>query len=65
MSLGVGTLVDPTLCRADRLVGQVLGDVGSLPPIYIVIEISYFLLRTLLGVRSEGDKKATKVREYT
>jgi translation initiation factor 2 subunit 3 len=26
--IGVGTTVDPTLTRADRLVGQVLGEVG-------------------------------------
>lgn len=32
--IGVGTLIDPTLCRADRLVGQVLGTVGKLPNIY-------------------------------
>lgn len=32
--IGVGTMIDPTLCRADRLVGQVLGSVGSLPKIY-------------------------------
>ena len=54
-------MVDPTLCRADRLVGQVLGAVGALPEIYIVLEISFFLLRRLLGVRTEGDAKAAKV----
>jgi translation initiation factor 2 subunit 3 len=32
--IGVGTRIDPTLCRADRLVGQVLGAVGKLPQIY-------------------------------
>ena len=32
--IGVGTKIDPTLCRADRLVGQVLGAVGTLPAIY-------------------------------
>ena len=60
--LGVGTKIDPTLCRADRMVGQVLGAVGHLPDIYTELEISYFLLRRLLGVRTEGDKKAAKVR---
>ena len=59
--LGVGTKIDPTLCRADRLVGQMLGTVGHLPNIYVEFEISYFLLRRLLGVRTEGDKKAAKV----
>ena len=29
--IGVGTTVDPTLTRADRLLGQVLGEVGKLP----------------------------------
>jgi len=57
----VGTKIDPTLCRADRLVGQVLGAVGALPFIYTELEISYFLLRRLLGVRTEGDKKGAKV----
>jgi translation initiation factor 2 subunit 3 len=79
--IGVGTRIDPTLCRADRLVGQVLGAVGKLPKIYtgkvslsnivhltdtfflsynIELEISLFLLRRLLGVKTE-DKKQTKV----
>jgi len=60
---GVGTKIDPTLCRADRMVGQVLGAVGALPEIFTELEISYFLLRRLLGVRTEGDKKAAKVGE--
>ncbi|KAJ7430415.1 translation initiation factor eIF2 gamma subunit [Mycena galericulata] len=60
--IGVGTQIDPTLCRADRLVGQVLGAVGTLPKIYIELEISLFLLRRLLGVKADvGDKKQTKV----
>lgn len=54
-------MIDPTLCRADRMVGQVLGSVGCLPDIYVEIEISYYLLRRLLGVRTEGDKKGAKV----
>lgn len=59
--IGVGTQIDPTLCRGDRLVGQVLGAVGTLPDIYTEIEISYHLLRRLLGVRTEAGKKAAKV----
>lgn len=60
--IGVGTKIDPTLCRADRLVGQVLGEVGKLPDIYTELEVNFFLLRRLLGVKSEGDKQATKVK---
>jgi translation initiation factor 2 subunit 3 len=63
--IGVGTLIDPTLCRADRLVGQVLGEVGKLPEIFTELEISFFLLRRLLGVKAEGGdgKTATKVQK--
>ncbi|KZV83400.1 hypothetical protein EXIGLDRAFT_728408 [Exidia glandulosa HHB12029] len=58
--IGVGTRMDPTLCRADRLVGNVMGAVGQLPGVYLELEISMFLLRRLLGVKSD-DKKQTKV----
>ncbi|KAG1822676.1 translation protein [Suillus subaureus] len=65
--IGVVIKIDPTLYRADRLVGQVLGAVGKLPKVYTSgpnenseLEISLFLLRRLLGVRTE-DKKQTKV----
>ena len=46
------------------MVGHVLGEVGSLPDIFTEIEISYFLLRRLLGVRTEGDKKGAKVSGF-
>jgi translation initiation factor 2 subunit 3 len=89
--IGVGTTMDPTLTRADRLVGQVLGEVGSLPDVYVELEvctifcsfmildgqnsivvmhyvsnrfalqINFFLLRRLLGVRTKGTEKAGKV----
>eukprot|EP01059_Diplonema_ambulator_P017416 TRINITY_DN29428_c0_g1_i1.p1 TRINITY_DN29428_c0_g1~~TRINITY_DN29428_c0_g1_i1.p1 ORF type:complete len:469 (+),score=137.57 TRINITY_DN29428_c0_g1_i1:64-1470(+) len=54
--IGIGTKIDPTLTRADRLVGQVLGEPGKLPEIYSELEISFFLLRRLLGVKTDGDK---------
>lgn len=60
--IGVGTIVDPALCRADRLLGQVVGSRGHLPSIYVDLEINYFLLRRLLGVKSEVQKQA-KVRK--
>ena len=45
--------VDPTLTRADRLVGQVLGEVDALPDVFTELEINFFLLRRLLGVRTQ------------
>merc|ERR1712228_827196 len=61
--IGVGTLIDPTLTRADRLVGQVLGSVGHLPQIYTEIEVSYYLLRRLLGVKTAEGEKQGKVQK--
>ena len=63
--IGVGTKIDPTLCRGDRMTGQVLGSVGTLPDILTDLEISFFLLRRLLGVRVEGDKKGAKVQKLS
>ncbi|KNC50247.1 eukaryotic translation initiation factor 2 subunit 3 [Thecamonas trahens ATCC 50062] len=59
--IGVGTLIDPMHCRADRLVGKMLGAVDQLPACYVELEISFFLLRRLLGVRTEGKAKGSKV----
>ena len=39
--IGVGTTMDPTLTRADRLVGQVLGEVGSLPDVFVELEVMF------------------------
>jgi len=61
--IGVGTLLDPTLTRADRLVGQVLGSVGNLPDIFTELEVSYYLLRRLLGVKTAEGEKAGKVQK--
>ena len=47
--IGVGTKIDPTLTRADRLVGQVLGLKDQLPHVFTEIEVSCYLLRFLLG----------------
>jgi translation initiation factor 2 subunit 3 len=56
--IGVGTRIDPTLCRADRLVGFVVGLKGRLPDIYVEIEVNYYLLRRLLGVKTADGKQA-------
>eukprot|EP00760_Papus_ankaliazontas_P038785 PhM_4_TR9307/c0_g1_i1/m.24446/K03242/EIF2S3; translation initiation factor 2 subunit 3 len=59
--IGVGTGMDPTLTRGDRLVGQVLGDIGTLPDIYDEIEVSFFLMRQYVGVKSDASEQARKV----
>ena len=60
--IGVGTTLDPSLCRADRFAGQVLGRPGSLPEIYIQLTVSFQLFQRLLGVvRNKGPE--TKISQ--
>ncbi len=57
--IGVGTKIDPILTRKDRLIGQILGLRGQLPDVFTKVEVSYFLLKRLLGVRAaEGERPA-------
>jgi len=57
--IGLGTGIDPTLTRTDRLVGNVIGDPNHLPDIFGELEINFFLLRRLLGVKTDGDSKGS------
>ena len=59
--IGVGTKIDPTLTRADRLVGHVLGLRGNLPEVYSEVLIDFYLLRRLLGVKTSDGGKGAKV----
>jgi translation initiation factor 2 subunit 3 len=46
--IGVGTLVDPALCRADRLLGMVMSSVGKGPSVYVEIKAEGGCLLPLL-----------------
>ncbi|TBU12438.1 subunit gamma of translation initiation factor 2 [Hamiltosporidium tvaerminnensis] len=51
--IGVMTEMDPTYCRADKLVGQVMGIKGKLPEIYVEIEVEYKLFQKILSTQKE------------
>ena len=57
--IGVGTNMDPSLTIADLLVGNIIGYPNSLPDVYDELEIDYYLLRRLVGVKNvdEGNDK--------
>lgn len=40
-----------------------LGAVGTLPDVYSVVEVKFYLLRRLLGVKTDGDTKKAKVQK--
>jgi len=63
--IGVGTKIDPTLTRADRLVGQVLGLRDHLPDVFTDVEITFYLLRRLLGVKTQEGTKQAKVQKLS
>ena len=48
--IGVGLTLDPSLCRNDKLQGQVLGQPGTLPEIYLSFTVHFTLFKHLLGV---------------
>lgn len=62
--IGVGTLMDPSLTIADSLVGNIIGFPGQLPNVYCELEISYYLLKRLVGVKTvqnDENKKINKI----
>ncbi|WUR03837.1 translation initiation factor 2 subunit gamma [Vairimorpha necatrix] len=58
--IGVGTEIDPSFCKSDRLVGQVMGLKGSLPPIRLNISINYELFQKTIA----HDKQDLKIKEH-
>ena len=59
--IGVGTTLDPCLCRADRLAGQVIGRPGSLPDVYLQLTVHFTLWQRLLGVVQAGSGGDTRI----
>jgi translation initiation factor 2 subunit 3 len=62
--IGIGTKLDPSMTREDTLVGQCVGNPGSLPPTWNELSIKFNLLKRVVGVAKEVEVKAIKVREY-
>lgn len=55
--IGVGTTLDPYFCKADRMAGQLLGAMGTLPKVYCMTNIEFVQFEELPG--SKGKKKAS------
>jgi translation initiation factor 2 subunit 3 len=50
--IAIQTTIDPSLTKADRLVGQILGIPGHLPDVYESIIISYCIMNRVVGINS-------------
>ena len=56
----VGTTLDPSLAKGDRLTGRLVGTAGTLPPVSQKVRLKVTLLDRVLGTK--GDLKVEKVR---
>jgi len=48
--IGVGTLLDPSLTKADSLIGSVAGKPGTLPPVWDELTMEAHLLERVIGL---------------
>ncbi len=49
--VAIGTELDPSLTKADSLVGNAVGRPGQLPPVLDTLRVEYHLLESVVGLR--------------
>jgi translation initiation factor 2 subunit 3 len=57
--LGIGLTVDPAVAGKNRMVGQVMGHVGTLPPVFCQVTVKYKLMKRTVTSDS-SDQTTTK-----
>ncbi len=62
-TFGVETLLDPSLTKADKLMGRILGTHGKLPPIHSTLNLEVHLLKRVVGTEEELEIKPIAVGE--
>ena len=55
--VGVGTLLDPSLTKADGLIGNVAGKPGMLPPTRYDLTIEVHLFKRVVGTKEQNEVK--------
>ena len=63
--IGVGTNLDPCLCRGDNLVGNIIGYPGTLPEVFDMVEITFHLMNRIAGAASGAKKKDLKIERLS
>lgn len=63
--IGVGTLIDPSLTKADGLIGHIVGRPGTLPEIQYELEIDVTLLERVVGIKKKYEEllKTEQIKE--
>ncbi len=62
-SIGVQTLLDPSIVKSDSLVGAVVGHKGKLPKIWYDFILKTHLLERVVGVKEEANVEPPKMGE--
>ncbi|MDD5254262.1 MAG: translation initiation factor IF-2 subunit gamma [Candidatus Nanoarchaeia archaeon] len=52
-SIGLSTLLDPSIVKADSLTGQVVGHVGKMPPVWNEVIFEPILLKRVVGAKED------------
>ncbi len=61
--LAIGTKLDPSLTKADALVGNIVGKPGQLPPIATTLVVKYRLMERVVGTKELVKISPIRVRE--
>lgn len=61
--LAVGSSLDPTLTKSDKLTGQVAGSPGTLPPTHQSFKLELHLLERVVGITDEEEIGEIKTSE--
>ncbi|MGQ9759112.1 MAG: translation initiation factor IF-2 subunit gamma [Candidatus Methanomethylicaceae archaeon] len=61
--IGVGTSLDPSITKADNLVGSVVGKPGTLPPTRNELQLKVSLLERVVGTKEMQKVEHLKARE--
>ncbi len=61
--VGIGSMLDPALSKADNLVGSVVGKPGSLPPTRTDLKLKVNLLERVVGTKEMQKVEHLKARE--
>ena len=62
-SIGVLTLLDPSIVQSDKLTGSVLGLAGKLPPVWNELVLEVTLLQRVVGAKEELTVQPVKMGE--
>jgi translation initiation factor 2 subunit 3 len=63
-SLGVQTLLDPSIVSSDRLAGSVVGIPDKLPPVHYELELETKLLKRVVGAKDKLVVEPLRENEY-